>query len=162
MVRESVACGHIYHPGCIERWLTVKDECPICKAQLGVYRYMDFFVEPEIPQMPQMQEFPPQENAGPEVELDDLEMREPHRGAIELINNVSEESDDDPDDLDEYEFPSPNAVSERGEIQMADLPNETGLNDIESAPSIMTEMQELSALQERSKSPNLPESNDNH
>jgi hypothetical protein len=47
MVRESVACGHIYHPVCIERWLAVKDECPICKAPLGVYR-VDNYVEQEL------------------------------------------------------------------------------------------------------------------
>ena len=28
-------CGHCYHKGCIENWLIVKNNCPLCKVTVG-------------------------------------------------------------------------------------------------------------------------------
>ncbi|KAG0454162.1 hypothetical protein HPP92_025466 [Vanilla planifolia] len=30
--RTKLRCGHIFHFGCIEDWLMVKNECPVCRA----------------------------------------------------------------------------------------------------------------------------------
>lgn len=27
-----LACGHAYHPGCIDSWLAVRASCPLCAA----------------------------------------------------------------------------------------------------------------------------------
>jgi len=29
----TLDCGHEYHAGCLEKWLVVKNVCPICKAE---------------------------------------------------------------------------------------------------------------------------------
>jgi len=33
-VREIHICGHIFHDECIEKWLKVKEECPMCKLSI--------------------------------------------------------------------------------------------------------------------------------
>ncbi|XP_065661355.1 uncharacterized protein LOC136084698 [Hydra vulgaris] len=30
-----LSCGHSYHKGCIENWLLVKNNCPLCKFIVG-------------------------------------------------------------------------------------------------------------------------------
>ena len=36
-VREIGVCGHIFHCACLERWLKVKEICPLCKKVLSKY-----------------------------------------------------------------------------------------------------------------------------
>ncbi|XBI25896.1 hypothetical protein VPH35_050729 [Triticum aestivum] len=31
---KETVCGHIFHGGCVERWLQVKGSCPVCLRQL--------------------------------------------------------------------------------------------------------------------------------
>lgn len=30
---KQTACGHYFHPECIDAWLRIKNQCPICKAR---------------------------------------------------------------------------------------------------------------------------------
>uniref|UniRef100_A0A0E0LCB2 RING-type E3 ubiquitin transferase n=1 Tax=Oryza punctata TaxID=4537 RepID=A0A0E0LCB2_ORYPU len=34
MVRRLPACGHVYHAGCIDRWLAAHRTCPLCRREL--------------------------------------------------------------------------------------------------------------------------------
>ncbi|WVZ79947.1 hypothetical protein U9M48_027469, partial [Paspalum notatum var. saurae] len=34
MVRQLPACMHLYHVGCIDRWLAAHRTCPVCRSQL--------------------------------------------------------------------------------------------------------------------------------
>lgn len=36
-VREIKSCHHLFHASCIERWLAVKELCPLCKTGLSKY-----------------------------------------------------------------------------------------------------------------------------
>lgn len=33
-VREIGDCGHVFHSECLEAWLKVKPQCPVCKMEL--------------------------------------------------------------------------------------------------------------------------------
>ena len=37
-IREIKSCGHIFHAGCLENWLKVKESCPLCKTVLDCYQ----------------------------------------------------------------------------------------------------------------------------
>lgn len=30
-------CGHIFHGGCLKKWLDLKSECPLCREKLPAY-----------------------------------------------------------------------------------------------------------------------------
>ena len=32
--RMVTPCGHFFHPGCLQRWMDIKLECPTCRQQL--------------------------------------------------------------------------------------------------------------------------------
>ena len=36
-VREVHLCGHIFHADCLDRWLKVKEICPLCKTKINKY-----------------------------------------------------------------------------------------------------------------------------
>lgn len=33
-VKTIKACSHSFHPDCIDKWLKLKPNCPICKLQI--------------------------------------------------------------------------------------------------------------------------------
>tara|TARA_B100000902_G_scaffold341742_1_gene345347 strand:+ start:119 stop:460 length:342 start_codon:yes stop_codon:yes gene_type:complete len=32
---STTSCGHAFHPACLERWLQVNNQCPMCRTSIG-------------------------------------------------------------------------------------------------------------------------------
>ena len=41
----TTSCGHVFHTGCLERWLKQKTECPVCRATMSRSRARMFTCE---------------------------------------------------------------------------------------------------------------------